>query len=245
MSSEKTAKIRNLIKLPADPGDWEFTSVLISRPINFLILHVIGDLKFITPNLVTLAGFGCFLAASGFIWSNPGARFLIAALLFARLILDDLDGMLARYRGGGSSFGSYLDKVTDIIGFFVFFTVLGYVVYRQTSTPWPLIVSSAGIFGLMGTGYVKWVVASMIAKAPTTNSPQALKVGPLRVLLTLMFIKIWAVNECDIFLFSIIFILFGFPVKILLYILATTQILQFSAMLVIRGLQAAGADKKR
>lgn len=244
MTSEKTAKIRSLIKLPPDPGDWEFTSVLISRPINFLILHVIGDLKLITPNLVTLAGFGCFLAASGFLWFNPGANFLIAALLFARLILDDLDGMLARYRGGGSSFGSYLDKVTDIIGFFIFFTVLGHYVYRQTSSPWPLIVSSAGIFGLMGTGYVKWVVASMIAKGPPKNLSPAVKYGPVRVFLTLLFIKIWAVNECDIFLFSIIFILFGFPFKILLYILATTQILQFAAMLVIRGLQAASADKK-
>lgn len=243
MSSERTEKIRNLIKLPANPADWEFTSVLISRPVNFLILHIMGDWKFITPNLVTIAGFACFLAASAVLFLNPSAHFLIAALLFARLILDDLDGMLARYRGGGSNFGSYLDKVTDIIGFFVFLTVLGHLVYKQTSTPWPLIASSAGVFGLMGTGYVKWVVASMVAKAPPATVVPV-NYGPVRIFLTLLFIKIWAVNECDIFLVSIIFIIAGLPLKILLCILAATQILQFAAMLVIRGIQAAKSDKK-
>ncbi|MBN2724450.1 MAG: CDP-alcohol phosphatidyltransferase family protein [Deltaproteobacteria bacterium] len=241
MTESKTDRLRKLIRLPADKSDWEFTSVLISRPINFILLHLIGNISFITPNLLTIMGFISFIAAAFILFQIPSMHVLAGVLLFLRLILDDMDGMLARYRGKGSNFGSYLDKTTDILGFFVFFMVLSYCAFKETGDFHMFLIGSLGIFGLMGTGYVKWVVASMVENkrdAESSLEKDEIKHNPFKVLFTLIFVKIWAVNECDIMLFSTVGILFRLPFAWILYVLSLSQALQFTAMLFIRGKQA-------
>ena len=244
MTPEKKARLRALIALPQEHSDWEFTSVLISRPLYFMLLHLIGDVGFITPNLVTVLGFFCFLGASALIAFAPSHLVGIAVLLFARLILDDLDGMLARYRGRGSNLGSYLDKITDVIGFFAFFSALGYRSMLLTGTLAYMWVAHIATFGLLTTGYVKWVVHSF-AKPETPAAP---KTNPFprspwwKVFPVLLFIKLPALNECDIFPLSMILILLGKP-HWLLMVLALTQALQMTAMVVIRGLTARRLDR--
>ncbi len=245
MDSARKARLRTLIALPASASDWEFTSVLISRPINWLILHAIGEIRWITPNLVTLAGFAGFLTASWFIAFAPAHLLAISLLLFARLILDDLDGMLARYRGGGSKLGSYLDKITDVIGFFLFFSALAYRSSLSVGGVWWPWIAHLATFSLLTTGYVKWVVHSFeppAAASPAATSALRQDHPWYKVLAILVFLKLPALNECDIFPLSIALLLAGKP-HWLLVILAATQGLQMLAMVIIRGARAARLDR--
>ncbi|PKN45967.1 MAG: hypothetical protein CVU59_07465 [Deltaproteobacteria bacterium HGW-Deltaproteobacteria-17] len=248
-AAERAARYRSVIRLPRELEDWEFTSVLISRPVGFLLLHGLERFAFITPNRVTVAGFLSFLGAIALLHFAPQAVWGIAALLFCRLICDDFDGMLARARGASSHFGSYLDKITDVLGFFAFFTVLGLRAAEDAGALWPLVLASAGVTALVTTGYIKWVVRGMEPPAPSASpagpSPQAAvaKHHPLKVFFILL-VRLFGVNECDIFLFSIIMILLGLTTP-LLWVLALSQIGLCLAMIGKRGWRAFQLDRAR
>ncbi|MBU1243552.1 CDP-alcohol phosphatidyltransferase family protein [Myxococcota bacterium] len=257
-AAERAARYRSVIRLPRELEDWEFTSVLISRPVGFLLLHALERFTFITPNRVTVAGFLSFLGAMALLHFAPQAVWGIAALLFCRLICDDFDGMLARVRGASSHFGSYLDKITDVIGFFAFFTVLGLHAADDAGAVWPLVLASAGVTALVTTGYVKWVVRGM--EPPVTPAAPAEQVTsaaagspapptsssthhPLKVFLILL-VRLFGVNECDIFLFSIVMILLGLTTP-LLWVLAVSQVGLCLAMIGKRGWRAFQLDRAR
>ena len=242
-ASSRTARYRQAIRLPRAMEDWEFTSVLISRPVGFLLLHVLEPLSFVTPNLITLLGFFCFLGASVLLAQAPQATWAIALLLFLRLIFDDLDGMLARVRGAGSHFGSYLDKITDVLGFFAFFTVLGWTAAIREGALWPLALSSAGVCALVTTGYVKWVVRGMepVPVATSVDASPAPRRHPAMVF-TILLVRLFGVNECDIFLLSIVLVLLGLTAP-LLWVLSLSQIALCLAMIVKRGWRARQLDR--
>jgi len=247
--AERTGRYRASIRLPGAVEDWEFTSVLVSRPVGFVLLHALERFAFVTPNRVTVLGFLCFSGAIALLHLAPQATWAIAALLFWRLIFDDLDGMLARTRGTSSHFGSYLDKVTDVLGFFGFFTVLGLRASGEAGgAVWPLVLSSAGVTALVTTGYVKWVVRGMEppASASPATGPRAgepVRHHPARVFFILL-VRLFGVNECDIFLFSIIMILLGL-ITPLLWVLAVSQIGLCLAMIGKRGWRAWRLDGLR
>ncbi len=252
-ASERASRYRGVIRLPRELEDWEFTSVLISRPVGYALLHVLERFSFVTPNRVTVAGFLCFLGAVGLLHFAPQAVWGIAVLLFWRLIFDDFDGMLARVRGASSHFGSYLDKITDVLGFFAFFTVLGLRTAEETGALWPLVLSAAGVTALVTTGYAKWVVRGMepVAPAVAPAAAPAIPVAqassqshhPLKVFLILL-VRLFGVNECDIFLFSIVMILLGLTTP-LLWVLAVSQIGLCLAMIAKRGWRAFQLDRAR
>src|SRR5262245_14642576 len=79
----------------------------------------------------TLANAGCGVAsiffAMSYMGSHSSAHFLAAAgLLPAALILDVLDGRIARWRHTYSPLGRELDSLSDVISFGVAPAVLGY-----------------------------------------------------------------------------------------------------------------------
>ncbi len=247
---ERDTRYRASLRLPAAVEDWEFTSVLVSRPVGFVLLHALERFAVVTPNRITLLGFGCFAGAITLLHLAPQATWAIAFLLFWRLIFDDFDGMLARTRRTSSHFGSYLDKVTDVLGFFGFFTVLGLRASAEAGGAlWPLVLSSAGVTALVTTGYVKWVVRGMeppVAPSSPAASPVASPSPPrppVRVFLILL-VRLFGVNECDIFLFSIVMILLGL-ITPLLWVLAVSQIGLCLAMIVKRGWRARQLDRER
>ena len=254
-AAERAARYRGVIRLPRDMEDWEFTSQLISRPVGWVLLHLFERFSFITPNRVTIAGFISFLGAVALLFFTPQAVWGIAALLFLRLIFDDFDGMLARVRGASSHFGSYLDKITDVLGFFAFFTVLGLGAAEEAGALWPLVLSSAGVTALVTTGYAKWVVRGMEPPAATAPAAPSAPAGaptvateeprhhPAKVFFVLL-VRLFGVNECDIFLFSIVMILLGFTTP-LLWVLAVSQIGLCLAMIVKRGWRAWRLDSLR
>jgi hypothetical protein len=253
-ASERAERYRSVLRLPPAMEDWEFTSVLISRPVGYALLHVLERFSFVTPNRVTVAGFACFLGAVALLHFSPASVWGIAVLLFWRLIFDDFDGMLARVRGASSHFGSYLDKLTDVLGFFAFFTVLGLRAAHEAGAVWPLLLASAGVTALVTTGYAKWVVRGMEPPAtvpapavPATPDAPAPAPGsghhPVKVFLILL-VRLFGVNECDIFLFSIVMILLGFTTP-LLWVLAVSQVGLCLAMIVKRGWRAWRLDRLR
>lgn len=252
-ASARAERYRSVIRLPREMEDWEFTSVLISRPVGYVLLHGLERFSLVTPNRVTMAGFLSFLGAIALLFFAPQAVWGIAALLFCRLICDDFDGMLARVRGASSHFGSYLDKITDVLGFFAFFTVLGLRAADENGAHWPLVLSAAGVTALVTTGYVKWVVRGMEpavfpAAPPAVPSPvvrpeEPAKHSPLKVFFILL-VRLFGVNECDIFLFSIVMIVLG-NTSPLLWVLAISQIALCLAMIAKRGRRAFQLDRER
>lgn len=78
----------------------------MGRPL-FLWLDRLG----ISPNILTFAGLGLSLVASGLLWAG---RFRLAGLvMLAGGLCDMLDGGVARVRGGENSFGAFLDSIVD------------------------------------------------------------------------------------------------------------------------------------
>ena len=74
----------------------------------------------LTPNAVTLLGFGLTVAAAGLVAANGplGGRGLLAGgiVFLAGSGLDLMDGALARLNGTASPFGALLDSVFDRLG---------------------------------------------------------------------------------------------------------------------------------
>lgn len=65
----------------------------------------------LTPNAITVIGFGVVLAAAVLI--GTGNLLAGAAVLTAGSLLDAVDGALARATGGTSAFGGFLDSTLD------------------------------------------------------------------------------------------------------------------------------------
>jgi CDP-diacylglycerol--glycerol-3-phosphate 3-phosphatidyltransferase len=65
----------------------------------------------ISPNLLTFTGLGISLVASGLLWAG---KFRVAGLvMLVGGVFDMMDGGVARARGGGNSFGAFLDSLVD------------------------------------------------------------------------------------------------------------------------------------
>jgi CDP-diacylglycerol--glycerol-3-phosphate 3-phosphatidyltransferase len=71
----------------------------------------------VTANQVTVAALLLSLAAGGLIvWARGGRMLLLLpAVLFARMALNAMDGMLAREHGQKSSLGAVLNELGDVI----------------------------------------------------------------------------------------------------------------------------------
>lgn len=88
----------------------------------------------ITPNQITLMGMsigllGALLLCLPYYWSQ-----LFGSLLFLFcVIVDGMDGEIARLKLGESKFGHYLDIITDNIVHVAIFVGMGYGLYKRTN----------------------------------------------------------------------------------------------------------------
>lgn len=135
----------------------EFYAALVVRPIAIVVMLVIADWRWVTPNRLTLVATLCKVAA---VWGILDHHWIAAAVLLQLgLLFDHLDGTLARYRGTGSSFGSFFDKVSDLYTWLAITTALGWVVYQRTGRVDLLLMASLSALGQYATGYMKWLTA--------------------------------------------------------------------------------------
>ncbi len=182
--------------LPVRAVDWELTSIVMARPLAALILYPVRDT--VHPNAVTIASLVTYLLGVWQLWAGNG--WAAALLLLLGMVLDDGDGLLARYQGRTSLLGSYLDKTSDVIRFWALFSVVGYLAWRSSMNPLHLYLAGMASFALMVQGYVKWIVEPFVT-APksedlSANLPKSLDKsvfvpGILKALL-------WPFHECDL-----------------------------------------------
>lgn len=118
---------------------------LFSGPSANLLLPLIADVKWITPNCVTSSSLAICLIACSFISIGSHLFLIIGALLLQLVfIVDCLDGQLARYRNACSNFGAWYDRVTDRLKDFLIYFSLAFGYFKITNdwTIWPFAMTS-------------------------------------------------------------------------------------------------------
>ena len=133
----ETAKAISKIKIPrlrlklANRANDGFFSVFFLRRVSKLVTWAAVKVG-ATPNQVTLASFAiglyaAFLFAQGDTWSLIGG----AILLQVSIIVDCVDGEIARYTRKFSELGAWLDAITDRVKEYAVFLGLAYGTFVQ------------------------------------------------------------------------------------------------------------------
>lgn len=133
--------------------------MLFARPLTILFLLPIIELNFVTPNRITVLAILTKIAAAFFIafdFSYKGA-ILGAVLINLGLVLDNMDGTIARYRKCGTQFGYVFDKVSDSFTLAFLFFAMGWRGYHFSLDIIDLILPLAAMAGAFVSGYSKWV----------------------------------------------------------------------------------------
>jgi CDP-diacylglycerol--glycerol-3-phosphate 3-phosphatidyltransferase len=106
----------------------------------------------LSPNAITMLGFLTVLAAAAVI--ALGYLLVGAAILVGGSALDAVDGALARARGGGTAFGSFLDSTLDRAGeAAVYLGIAAYYLANSPNPTWPVL---AAILALAGSFMVSY-----------------------------------------------------------------------------------------
>lgn len=96
---------------------------VLAYEVAFLAYHLDADgaSAFAPPNLVTLARGGLYAATAGFLFvaPTPTIRWVPAACYGGGVVLDYVDGSLARRTGRTTALGTKLDHAFDTLGFLV------------------------------------------------------------------------------------------------------------------------------
>jgi CDP-diacylglycerol---glycerol-3-phosphate 3-phosphatidyltransferase len=140
----------------------------------------------VTANQVTIAAALMSIAAGGLIAAFPGTRavfLLVPLVLFLRMALNAIDGMLAREHGQASTLGMYLNEVCDVVSdlalilafcALTIFPAWGVVAFAVTA----VAAEFAGVVGIpagIGRNYA----------GPFGKSDRALALGLISVLIAL------------------------------------------------------------
>lgn len=138
--------------------DDEWWSSFVTSPLAILFNYAVVDIRWLTPNLVTLASFVTALVSAAFILVGGTTNFVIAAgLIHLSHVFDCMDGQMARYRKTTSASGSYFDRATDQIQVTLWFGAVGYAAYDQSGSVLPVFLAFIGVAFYSLRGYVKYV----------------------------------------------------------------------------------------
>lgn len=138
--------------------DW--WSIVFGGPLGTFLVAFVADVPWITPNLITWVGFAVKLLACPVLLAGTWQGDVTAAVLLqAAVVLDSMDGSLARYRRRPSVLGAFLDKVTDAIGLLALSAALGCRVFADTGDLTALLLAMLTGVSYVARSYVYWVVA--------------------------------------------------------------------------------------
>lgn len=153
--------------------DDAFVSIFLHRPLAILFLIPTADLRFITPNRITWASIVVRFAAAylflparfhGPVESTATIASAIG-LWHLGMVLDCMDGSLARYRQTGSGFGRFLDKVSDRIVGLLMVLALSLRAFDATGDVVPVALAMIYV-SLTGTASTaKWIELGLYADA--------------------------------------------------------------------------------
>lgn len=138
--------------------DDEWWSSFVTSPLGIALNYFVVDIKWFTPNKITLISFITALSAAAFMVLGGSASFIVAAILIQLShIFDCMDGQMARYRKTSSLSGSYYDKLTDQIQVIVWFIAISYAEFLQSGDILPVFLAFIGVAFYTLRGYVKYV----------------------------------------------------------------------------------------
>ena len=136
----------------------EWWSSFFASPLAIAVNYAVVDIKWITPNLITLFSFITAIISVLFILTGGEVSFIIAALFIqCSYVLDCMDGQMARYRKTTSITGNFFDKLTDQVQISIWFGSIGYTAYAQSQNVLPLVLALTGIALYSLRGYSKYL----------------------------------------------------------------------------------------
>lgn len=140
----------------------------------------------VTANQVTLAACGLSFAAGGLLGlfpAVPGLFWVVPPLLFVRMALNAIDGMLAREHGMQTALGAVLNELTDVLADAALY--LPFALVPGVGAGWIVIVVLLGVIAEM-TGVIgAQIGASRRYDGPFGKSDRAFFFGALSVLIAL------------------------------------------------------------
>lgn len=105
----------------------EFININLYRPLSFLILLILVNLKTnIKPEVIVFFHTFLIILASFFIiFENNFINFVVFFLINFKIVLDNLDGQYSRIKKIESELGRYLDTIMDFFGNLALFLAIG------------------------------------------------------------------------------------------------------------------------
>ncbi|MEC4727907.1 CDP-alcohol phosphatidyltransferase family protein [Shewanella sp. D64] len=150
----------------------EWWSSFVTSPLAIVLNYFVVDIKWFTPNKITVISFITAIIAAVFILLGGVQNFIIAAILIhLSHVFDCMDGQMARYRKTSSVSGSYYDKLTDQIQVFIWFSAIAYAAFQQSGSVIPVFLALFGIAFYSLRGYSKYVTIYLEA-SQTKDSTQ-------------------------------------------------------------------------
>lgn len=143
----------------------DFWAMVFARPLTILFLLPVADIRWVTPTLITFLSVVAKVAGIAYLAACPSyaAGIAGAVLVNLGLILDNMDGTLARYRGSSTYLGYYLDKTVDIVCLAGIFWAIGFRTFDKTGELVDLIMPMSAFAGASIAAYTKWVAQKVLA----------------------------------------------------------------------------------
>jgi phosphatidylglycerophosphate synthase len=254
MNRERLQRIRNF-----QSEDW--WPALVIRPITIAIMLVIADWKFLTPNRLTTLANICKLVAAVLVL-YPERWIVCVVLLQAGLVLDHLDGTMARYRRVFTKLGSYYDKVSDMFTWAVIMLVVGWQHYRSSGGAMYIVLAAASVIALNLRGYMKWLYQAETerlrwlearpdpaAAVARHTEPIVVKPPPVRstrdwaVWFAKKLAVVFIFEEADLWFWLSLGLLID-RLDLVLWVMMISQCAGAAAMVVVRAVWLARADRR-
>jgi phosphatidylglycerophosphate synthase len=132
----------------------------IEEPSNLYLIHPVAARLVtvfaatgVTPNMVSLTGMGCGIAAGFAYFHVQDTRFVVAGflLMLSWHVLDGADGQLARLTRNFSEFGRTLDGICDYVTFIAVY--VGLALGLGGGPAWPLILTAGLCHAVQSAAY--------------------------------------------------------------------------------------------
>lgn len=148
-SAKKRYSLADLWAL--DRRDTAWWVAFVIDPISDRVTWLIANYTKLTPNVVTVVSIFVGLGAAGLYAQGDFHLIIAASLLFQmRLMLDVVDGRLARLTGHFSKVGAALDHGSDLVVIYLCLVALIWSAYQQDDSLMAIFFGAAygGVYGL-------------------------------------------------------------------------------------------------
>lgn len=146
-----------------------FYSTVVLRRLSWRCTDLALRLR-LTPNAVTLLSLGIGLLAAGLVATGERAGMVAGAVLLQLcLVIDCVDGELARYRRRFSRFGAWLDATTDRVKEFAVIAALAGAAWRQGHDVWWLAALAVGVQTFRNLFEVAWAIQREYVNPPVVR----------------------------------------------------------------------------